>query len=62
MHILVSLAHMQIHTSQVTDVTPVQPHQPGRIDNKPAAQAAGADPPPMKVHQEAKSTPSIKLP
>ena len=29
---------------------------------KPAAQAAGADPPPMKLHQEAKSTPSVKLP
>ena len=28
--------------------------------NKPAVQAADADPPPMKLHQEAKSTPSVK--
>ena len=27
-------ATMQLHTSQVTEVTPVQPHQPGRINNK----------------------------
>ena len=26
-------------------------------ENKPAAQAADADPPPMKLHQQAKSTP-----
>ena len=25
---------MQIHTSKVTEVTPVQPQLPGRIDNK----------------------------
>ena len=30
--------------------------------NKPSAQAAGADPPPMKLHQQAKSTPSVKWP
>ena len=29
-------------------------------ENKPAAQAAGADPPPLKLHQYAKSTPSVK--
>ena len=29
-----SLAPMQIHTSQVTEVTSVQPQQPGYIDNK----------------------------
>ena len=27
-----------------------------------AAQAAGADPPPLKLHQKAKSTPSVKWP
>ena len=27
-------APMHIHTSEVTGVTPVQPQQPGRIDNK----------------------------
>ena len=46
------------HGNSMTELT-----QWGRFrENKPAAQAAGADPPPMKVHQEAKSTPSIKLP
>ena len=28
--------------------------------NKPAAQAAGADSPPLKLYQKAKSTPSVK--
>ena len=30
--------------------------------NKPAVQAAGADSPPLKLHQEAKSTPLVKWP
>ena len=34
----------------------------GTLLNKPAAQAAGADPPPLKIHQKAKSTPSVKWP
>jgi hypothetical protein len=32
------------------------------IINKPVSHAAGADPTPLKLHQLAKSTPSVKWP